>query len=150
MRFWFWITTILLVDQWSKWIVGLKLIPGQSVEVWPGVMWFTHVFNRGAAFSILQGATVLFILTAVTVVLVLIGYNHLAKPQPLLQHFTGIMAGGALGNLLDRCRLGYVADFIDFHWFPVFNVADMAIVIGGIMMVAYFIWFDKDGMNDER
>ena len=130
-------------------MVGMKIMPGQSVEVWPAVMWFTHVFNRGAAFSMLQGQTVFFIIAAVMVVLVLAGYNLLAKPKPLVQHFAGIMAGGAWGNLLDRYRLGHVVDFIDFHWFPVFNVADMAIVMGRILLVGYVIWFDKDGIEDE-
>ncbi len=147
MRFWIWMAMVVLIDQGSKWMVGMKIMPGQSVEVWPEVMWFTHVFNRGAAFSMLQGQTVFFIIAAVMVVLVLAGYNLLAKPEPLVQHIAGIMAGGAWGNLLDRYRLGHVVDFIDFHWFPVFNVADIAIVTGGILLVGYFIWFDKDGIE---
>ncbi len=150
MRFWLCMAAVLLLDQWSKWMVAVKIAPGQSVEVWPGVMWFTHVFNRGAAFSIMQGQTIYFMAAAVVVVVALMAYNLFAKPQPLLQLITGMMAGGAAGNLLDRYRQGHVVDFIDFRFWPVFNVADIAIVMGGILLVAYFIWWDKDGQSNER
>lgn len=150
MRFWISMAVVLILDQWSKWLIASNIYPGQSVEVWPGVMWFTHVFNRGAAFSMMQGQTIFFITAALIVALVLAGYNMVAKPQPLLQVVTGIMAGGALGNLLDRYRYGHVVDYIDFHFFPVFNLADMAITIGGTLLVAYFIWFDKEGTLNDR
>lgn len=149
MRFWICMAAVLILDQWSKWLVATNLYPGQSIEVWPGVMWLTHVFNRGAAFSMLQGQTVFFIMAALIVALLLIGYNIVAKPLPMLQVITGIMAGGALGNLLDRYRYGHVVDYIDFHFFPVFNLADMAITIGGTLLVVYFIWFDKEGILHE-
>lgn len=149
VRFWLCIVAVVLVDQWTKWMVGMNLAPGQSVVVVPKVMWFTHVFNRGAAFSMMQGQTIFFVVAAALVVLALMIYNLLAKPTVVLQIFTGMMAGGAAGNLLDRCRLGHVVDFIDFRVWPVFNVADMAIVCGGILLVIYFMWFDKDGQSDE-
>lgn len=150
MRFWLCLAAVAAVDQWSKWMVGMSLTPGQSVVAVPGVMWFTYVFNRGAAFSMMQGQTVFFVVAAALVILALITYNLLAKPAPVLQLITGMMAGGAVGNLLDRCRLGHVVDFIDFRVWPVFNVADMAIVCGGVLLVIYFMWFDRDGQNNER
>ena len=148
VRFWLCMAAVAILDQWSKWMVAAYIAPGKSVEVLPGVVWFSHVFNRGAAFSILQGQTLYFIIAAAVVVLGLIAYNLFARPQPLLQLITGLMAGGALGNLVDRFRLGHVVDFIDLRFWPVFNLADTAIVMGGMLLVIYFIWLDRDGQSD--
>lgn len=150
MRFWLCMAAVLIFDQWSKKMVAAYIAPGQSVEILPGVMWFSHVFNRGAAFSILQGQTVYFIIAAAVVAVGLIAFNYFAKPEPLLQLITGMMAGGAVGNLVDRFRLGHVVDFIDFRFWPVFNLADIAIVTGGILLVIYFIWLDRDGQSNAR
>ncbi len=149
MRFWFSLAAVLVVDQLSKWAVASNLLPMQSVVVLPKVMWFTYVHNRGAAFSILQGQTVFLVVAGIVVVLALIAYNHWAKPVPILQVFIGIMAGGAVGNLLDRCLFGHVIDFIDFRVWPVFNIADVAISVGGALLLIYYIWFERDDPKNE-
>lgn len=144
MRFWFALIAVVILDQWSKWMAATNLVPLQSVEVIPGVMWLTYVFNRGAAFSMMQGQTVFLVAAGFLVVFALIAYVLLTKPRPTMQLLIGIMTGGALGNLLDRCFLGHVVDFIDFRIWPVFNVADIAISCGGIVLLIYYIWFERE------
>lgn len=139
--------SVVLLDQWSKaWIRG-SLALGES---WPesGLLRLTHVANTGSAFGFFTGQTVFLI--AITVVVlamtpVLMRYVCQRYPAVLQLPYPvclGLVAGGAVGNLIDRLRFGFVTDFIDvqlwhgFHW-PAFNVADASIVVGvfGILIL---------------
>jgi signal peptidase II len=95
----------------------------------------THVSNTGAAFGLFPEGSLLFALIAMVVGAVIIVYNYrLPSGHLLLRVALGLQLGGALGNLVDRLRLGHVTDFLDFGPWPVFNVADMAIVAGVILL----------------
>src|SRR5687767_9536061 len=96
---------------------------------------FTYVENRGAAFGLLQDQTAFFVLVGVLVIgVIAASYRYLPRSGLLLHLALGLQLGGAIGNLIDRVRQGYVVDFVDFgyhsNWWPVFNVADSAIVVG--------------------
>ena len=96
---------------------------------------FTYVENRGAAFGLLQDQTAFFVFIGVLVVGVIVAsYRYLPRSGFRLHLALGLQLGGAIGNLIDRIRQGYVVDFVDFgyrsNWWPVFNVADSAIVVG--------------------
>lgn len=96
---------------------------------------FTYVENRGAAFGLLQDQTAFFVFVGVLVVgVIAASYRYLPRSGFRLHLALGLQLGGALGNLIDRIRQGYVVDFVDFgyhsNWWPVFNVADSAIVVG--------------------
>jgi signal peptidase II len=96
---------------------------------------FTYVENRGAAFGLLQDQTAFFVLVGVIVIgVIAASYRYLPRSGFRLHLALGLQLGGAIGNLIDRVRQGYVVDFVDFgyhsNWWPVFNVADSAIVIG--------------------
>src|SRR5206468_6544533 len=96
---------------------------------------FTYVQNRGAAFGLLQDQTVFFVFVGLLVVAVIgASYRYLPRSGFLVHLALGLQLGGAVGNLIDRIRQGYVVDFVDFgyrsNWWPVFNVADSAIVVG--------------------
>jgi signal peptidase II len=96
---------------------------------------FTYVENRGAAFGLLQDQTVFFVFVGVLVVgVIAASYRYLPRSGFRLHLALGLQLGGAIGNLIDRIRQGYVVDFVDFgyrsNWWPVFNVADSAIVVG--------------------
>jgi signal peptidase II len=136
---------VLVVDQITKHIVLTQLAVG---EMWNPVRFLmplvrvTHVTNTGAAFGMFREYGVFFAVIAVVVVIGIIGfYRYLPPHQGWLRVSLGLQLGGALGNLLDRIRLGSVVDFIDFRpWPAVFNLADTAIVTG-VAILAFFLLF---------
>ncbi len=137
---------VIALDQYTKALVRAHLPLNVS---WNPIAWLdpivtlTHVQNTGAAFGLLPQFGGMFILIAIVVVLLIIlFYRQLAQGSFLLQMAFGLQLGGALGNLCDRLARGYVTDFIDFRWWPVFNVADSAIVVGTILLVYYVLFVE--------
>jgi signal peptidase II len=137
---------VLVADQTSKYLVLSNLNPGQSwnpvasLTRWVSI---THVTNTGAAFGLFPDQSSLFVVIAVIVVAAIIFYyRHLPTGQWWIKVSLGLQLGGALGNLMDRLRMGYVVDFIDFKIWPVFNLADSAIVIG-VAILAYYLLRDR-------
>jgi signal peptidase II len=124
---------ILITDQITKWAAETYLtrLPEQSVPIVGDFFRLTYVANRGAAFGILQERTFFFVLVGVVVIGVIIAsYRYFPVNGALLNMALGLQLGGAVGNLVDRVRYGYVVDFFDVGIWPVFNVADSAIVVG--------------------
>ena len=130
------ISIILALDQLTKFFISKNLLLNQSVPIIKGVLHFTLVHNRGAAFGILKNQILLFIFTAIfAIVLIYIHLkNHRHKRYSVYNISLSLILAGASGNLIDRLFLGYVIDFIDFRIWPVFNVADSAITIGTILL----------------
>ncbi|HWU50201.1 MAG TPA: signal peptidase II [Asticcacaulis sp.] len=143
---------VLVLDQASKlWVLhGLGFQqPGDSVTILPFFS-FTYVQNIGISFGLFgsEGAGRWLLVTfQFAVALFLIGYVR-SKSQPLLVTALALIIGGAIGNGLDRARLGFVVDFLDFsrtHVFPwVFNIADSGITIGVALLIWHFMRADKD------
>ncbi len=148
MRFWFTMITVIIIDQISKWLVVSNMDLGQSRTFIKGIMNLTYVQNQGAAFGLFDGNTWLFLVSAVVVVAVITYYNY-KHPLPFnLQIILGLVTGGACGNFIDRILYQYVVDFFDLGWWPVFNVADIAIVCGGILLIIYtFKYGEKEETN---
>jgi signal peptidase II len=126
---------LAISDQIAKEWVRILFLPGDSRTVVPGFFDLTYVRNTGAAFGIFDGANILLALFSLIVLVMLVVFRrHFIGPHPLQRAAMGLMAGGILGNLLDRLRLGYVVDFLHFYrgsyHFPSFNIADAAISIG--------------------
>jgi len=124
---------VVLADQLTKWLASttLAVIPGQSVPIVGDLFRLTYVYNQGAAFGILQDQKLFFVAVSVVVIGVIIAsYRFFPVTGPLLHLALGLQLGGALGNLIDRVRLGYVVDFLDLAIWPVFNLADAGIIIG--------------------
>ncbi len=121
---------VFLLDQLTKFLVRAYLPFGYSFP-YDGFFRITHTHNTGSAFGIFQGynTPLIFVSLAGIIVLALI-YQSQARPTNLLRLSLALQTGGALGNLLDRFRLGAVTDFIDIGAWPVFNLADAAIVTG--------------------
>jgi len=139
----FFLTALLIVvaDQLSKIWIRTNLAVGQSLpEV--GFPRLTHISNTGAAFGLFQGQTFPLIIVALVGVAVLLLYAFLFYRRfPLLDNWSawtglGLVLGGTVGNLIDRLRFGYVTDFIDFGFWPAFNLADSTIVVG-VIIFAY-------------
>jgi signal peptidase II len=96
----------------------------------------SHVTNTGVAFGLFPDGNLLFTLVALIVSIVIIVYNFRLTPgHRLLRLALGLQVGGALGNLIDRLQQGYVTDFMDFGPWPVWNVADLAVVSGTVLLV---------------
>jgi signal peptidase II len=135
---------IILLDAWTKWLVSAHIDMHDSISIIPNVFQLVHVRNTGAAFGIGANAQskivpLLLNIGAIGVFFVVVAYAfRTAVTDRLLQVGLHLILGGAIGNLIDRFRLGYVVDFLDVylnwggqphHW-PAFNVADSAICIG--------------------
>ena len=132
---------IVVADQLSKLWIRSSLAIGESLfEV--GFFRLTRVHNSGAAFGLFQGQSFLLTIIASVGVAALLLYAFLFHHKfPFLENRLGKLAlglvlGGTVGNLIDRIYLGYVTDFIDFNFWPAFNIADSAIVVG-IIILAY-------------
>lgn len=152
MKAWFLVTVVLtlLLDQLSKWWVLWVLMPGQSVAIVPGVLHFTLAFNAGIAFGLFPALGGLFLWVSLVIVAVVLAYYlRLPAPSGRTTAIAGLLAGGALGNVWDRLRLGHVVDFIDFRVFPVFNLADTAITCATLLWVLR-LWLPVDVKGDEQ
>lgn len=112
---------------------------------------FTHVSNTGAAFGLFPTGSVLFAVVAVVVGVVILVYNfQLPAGNLLLRLGLGLQLGGALGNLVDRLRLGHVTDFLDFGPWPVFNLADTAIVAGVALLALLMLQEERENLRRKR
>jgi len=131
---------ILLTDQVTKEWVLRSLVEEQEGASWfGGNLSIIHVNNDGAAFGLLAGQMFLFVLIGLVVAAVVVAYyRYLPRERLWLRVSLGLQMGGAVGNLLDRLRHGYVVDFVEVRNLPVFNVADTAIVCG-VLILAYYL-----------
>lgn len=135
----------VVLDQWTKYLVDHRMLLHQSVPILPGWFELTYVRNRGAVFGFLAGIDswwrMPFFLTfsAIAVVLLAIFYIRSRPDQGLLRLSLALILAGAVGNVIDRLRFGYVIDFLDVHWhhyhWPAFNIADSAISVGICLML---------------
>jgi signal peptidase II len=131
-KFWTFSMGVLLLDQASKFVVDNYMSLNQTIPLIEGVFHITYVRNPGAAFGILAGQRLFFVLVTIAVIVMLMVYARQVKENGLLQIAFGLQLGGAVGNLIDRLTHNFVIDYFDFRLisFPVFNIADTAIVIG--------------------
>ena len=137
-------TVIVAADQLTKaWLTSF-LAPGESVDVVGDLVRLVHGQNAGGLFGLFQGQALPFALVSVVVVGVIVAYHARSGRTPYLSITLGLLLGGALGNLLDRLRLGYVVDFVDaglgsVRWYT-FNIADAAISVAILLLLAASIW----------
>jgi signal peptidase II len=127
------LAAILAVDQVTKALVRSGVDPGEENGVFPGVQ-IVHVLNRGVAFGALSGKPIVMIIVLVALA-GLVTWFALHSTRVYVWIPTGMLLGGALGNIVDRVRDGAVTDFIKLPLWPAFNVADMAIVFGVLTLL---------------
>ncbi len=131
---------ILLLDQLTKYVIMNNLQPGQSIPVITNIFHITYIKNTGAAFGILGNYTFLLIIASIVIlVLFFLFVKTYSFDNLWFKAASAFIIGGAAGNLIDRVRLGFVIDFLDFRIWPVFNIADMAIVTGGIILIIFYL-----------
>ncbi len=133
-------------DQWSKYLTVQNISLGETKEFIPGFLSLTHLRNTGAAWSLLEGKMIFFYVITVIVSVVII-YLLIKNYKKSVWYSVGLsfVLAGAIGNFIDRVRLGYVVDMLqtDFMNFPIFNVADSTLVVGVICIFIYLILDEK-------
>ena len=143
---------LVVLDQASK--IYLTLVNKTSpidLEVIRGFFRITYTCNDGAAFSILKGKRVFFIIMTIAVVCFIVYYLLKNKVYWVEKYSLLLIISGAVGNLIDRIMYGYVIDFLDFiifgYDFPVFNIADSFITIGAVGLIISILFLNKEGEN---
>jgi signal peptidase II len=149
-------SVLLLVglDQWTKYLAIYYLKDQMDFVIWPKVFQLAYVENRGAAFGILQNRILFFvILTAIVLIAIFLYWRHipLSKTGLWMKGALVLVISGAIGNLIDRIFRGYVVDFFYFSLidFPVFNIADICVVVGVGLLVPIMLWGNlEEGKNE--
>jgi len=143
---------VIALDQWTKWLIHTRFRFGESLPVIQDIFALTYVRNSGAAFGLMHRAPAWFrdpffvIVPLVAMVVITMLFVKLQENQKLTAWSFSLILSGAIGNLIDRLRFGYVIDFLDVHWkevyhWPAFNVADSCIVVGvGLMFVQSLLY----------
>jgi signal peptidase II len=127
---------VVLLDQIAKILILRSMVIGQTVPVLGPVMSLTLHHNRGAAMGLIPlTGRPLAVVAAVFALAVLVWGRLYARHSAWIAWGLALLLGGAVGNLIDRLYRGFVVDFLDFHFWPVFNVADCAVVIGAALIV---------------
>jgi len=142
---------VAFVDQVTKYLVMQNLLINDHRVVIPGLFNISHVRNTGAAWGMMQGFNMGLVILSVIMLIVMVGFRRrFMSDTRFYRVMVGLIVGGIVGNLIDRLRLGFVMDFLDFHWrshhFPSFNIADSAICTGvGLYILLQFLAGRKAG-----
>lgn len=127
---------VFAVDRLTKAVVAGSVPLGQEVPAIDHVLWITHVQNSGAAFGIAPFGSIFFLVVSIVVSIALVVYVAREGGGLYTDTMLGLVLGGTVGNGFDRVLHGSVTDFFTVHWWPVFNVADSAISVGVVLLVA--------------
>ena len=149
------VPTIVALDQITKWLIWNTYGPAGdriSSEILGGLLRFHFVRNTGSAFGLFQGRTaILTFATFVAIAFLVLFFVRNARQDALVALALSLLVGGAIGNLIDRLRLGYVIDWIKLPNWPTFNVADSAITVGVVILFAAIIISDmREGAKEYR
>jgi len=127
---------VLGLDQLTKHYVVASLVPRESRIFVPHVIWWTYVQNHAGAFGLFGTQSWLLVAMAVVVLGVFwYVFRDVAAHSLVVRIAFGAIVGGAVGNIVDRFHYGFVVDFIDFRWWPVFNAADSCITLGVVALI---------------
>jgi signal peptidase II len=154
MREILWVACVAALDQISKALIVGWLRPLESREIWPGIFQITRTHNSGGAFGILQdNATTGPVITVVAALIslgILVALLAGRVRTTIIKTGLIFIGGGAIGNLIDRLRYEYVIDFLHFAFWPVFNLADAAIVLGTGLVVLGLLKRQDELSESER
>ncbi|MCK4963812.1 MAG: signal peptidase II [Dehalococcoidia bacterium] len=141
---------VVALDQVSKFFIRANMNLGESIPE-EGFFRITYGTNTGGVFGLFANQAFLITLTAIVGVAAILVYSRYPQANRVLVRVAlGLLLGGAVGNLIDRIRFGEVVDFIDVGAWPVFNVADSAVVVGVILIIYHFLFGQKRGVGARR
>lgn len=145
------VVVVLLVglDQWSKYVTVMNLKNQPDISVIEGIFELTYVENRGASFGMLQNKIALFVVfTSIVLIIMVVIYSRLPKTKKYrpLKITMVLLFAGAVGNFIDRVRIGFVVDMFHFYWFefPVFNIADICVVVASALLIVLMLFYYKE------
>jgi len=158
VRFYIWAAVVVIADQATKFLAVHFLHPIEPIKLIPPFFWLILRHNSGAAFSLFSDhGSILIIFTCLAAGFVIWWGISLPRQEKLLRTALGMIAGGALGNVIDRLfRDGLVVDFLDLHWmnklhWPTFNIADTAICIGvGLIVLDSIVKMRREAQKKDR
>ena len=133
---------IIVLDQLIKYLVVNNMFLGESIPVIPHLLHLTYILNSGAAFGILENQRLFFIFIAVILIFAIVYFY-----SKIFQLGIAMLFSGAIGNMIDRIFIGKVVDYIDFRIWPIFNLADIAIVCGCIIIIYELLFITDKGTN---
>ena len=143
-RFWLAAALVLALDQYTKGTVVASFASGESRVAVPHLLYWTYVQNHAGAFGLFGTQPWLLVGMALAVLGAFwFAFRDQAAQSPLVRVAFGAIVGGAVGNIVDRFHYGYVVDFIDLRWWPVFNVADSCISIGVALLLIASLQRDR-------
>lgn len=132
--------SLVILDQLFKYVASIYLTADEPLIIIPGILWLTYVKNTGAAFGLAKGLSFyLSIFGLLSLALIFFWYAEMILKYSYGVYGASILAAGAFGNLIDRLRLGYVIDYLDVGFWPVFNFADVCITIGIALILIIFL-----------
>ncbi len=138
------IIILVFIDQAAKFYISSAMEIGESIPVINGIFHITYIENPGAAFGMFANQRWAFVAAALIVIIIAcVFYKKLMCETVMVRWGAAMLLGGAVGNLIDRVRLGRVVDFLDFRIWPVFNIADIGICIG-VAFLIYALFFDAE------
>ena len=135
---------LILADQAIKFLVVSLMELGESIPVFAGIFHITYIENPGAAFGLFANQRLVFIVAGILVIAAAcLMYRQLMSEKAIIRWGVALLLGGAVGNLIDRLRIGGVIDFLDFRIWPVFNIADIGICVG-VALLMYALIYDTE------
>lgn len=148
------VSSVVIIDQLSKYIIGLGLFINENMPIIPNVLSFTHTKNTGAAFSLFSGhVQLLTIISVVATIFILFYYLNNSKRLNIIE-ISGwsFLLGGTIGNMIDRLFQGSVTDFINFKLinFPIFNFADICIDLGAFIIIVFMLFQWKNETKSDK
>lgn len=145
----FFVIFIIIADQFIKYLIVNNMFLGQSIPLITDILHLTYILNPGAAFGILENQRLFFIFIAIILIFAIVYFRtkilHLSK---LFQLGIAMLFSGAIGNMIDRIFIGKVVDYIDFRVWPIFNLADIAIVCGCIIVIYELLFMEQKHSHD--
>ena len=139
---------IFFLDRFIKGYVQTAFDLGKSVQIIPSFFSITYLHNTGAGFSLFQNMQLVLILISLLALFLIYYYFSDLPKKPYIHAAIGLILGGILSNLYDRVFLGYVVDYLDFHIWPIFNLADSALSVGIIFLIYYF-WKEESAAKNK-
>ena len=138
------IIAAVALDQLIKYAVVKSMALYQTIPVLEDIFHITYIHNTGAAFSMMEGMRVFLILLPLIMIACAVIYMFIKRKtgHPLMMTSVALIAGGGIGNLIDRALLGYVVDYLDFRVFPIFNLADICVCTGCGLLILYVLFID--------
>ncbi len=147
----FLVIAVIALDQIIKYVIATNMFVGESIPIIPQVLHLTYILNAGAAFGILANQRYFFIaIAAILIIITIYFYPQIQRLSRTFQIAIAMLLSGAIGNMIDRIATGKVVDYIDIRIWPIFNLADIAIVLGCIIIIYELLFKNSNTAKKQK